>query len=60
MERWGIEFYKVLSFEDASNNYQFVTPAQAGVQYCWGSLDSCFRRNDILRGGLKLLSFEFV
>ena len=36
-----------------SNNYQFVTPAQAGVQRCQEVLDSCFRRNDIFRGYLK-------
>ncbi len=39
-----------------SNNSQFVTPVQAGVQLCREVMDSCFRRSDIFRGGLKLHS----
>ena len=35
-----------------SNNYQFVTPAYAGVQLFQRLVDSCFRRNDIFRGSL--------
>jgi len=35
-----------------SNNYQFVTPAKAVVQWCRELLDSGFRRNDIFRGNL--------
>ena len=36
-----------------SNNFQFVTPAKAGVQLCQELMDSCFRRNDIFRGSLN-------
>jgi len=36
----------------ASNNYEFFTPAQAGVQYYQDVMDSCLRRNDIFRGSL--------
>jgi hypothetical protein len=36
-----------------SNNSQFVTPAQAGVQLCQELMDSCLRRNDIFRGRLN-------
>ena len=40
-----------------SNNSQFVTPAQAGVQLCREVMDSCFRRNDIFRGSLKRMDW---
>jgi len=36
---------KTLNVKGTSNNYQFVTPVQAGVQWCQGVLDSCFRRD---------------
>jgi len=45
----------VLNLKGTSNNSKFVTPAQAGVQYYYALLDSCFRRNDIFRGSLKLI-----
>jgi hypothetical protein len=44
-------------FKGTSNNFQFVTPAQAGVQLCQELMDSCFRRNDIFRGSLNAASF---
>ena len=40
-----------------SNSYQFVTPAQAGVQCYQDILDSCFHRNDIFRGSLIICLF---
>jgi len=43
-----------LRIKGTSNNFQFVTPAQAGIQLCQDLMDSCFRRNDIFRGSLKL------
>ena len=49
----------VLYFEGTSNNFQFVTPAQAGVQLCQELMDSCFRRNDIFRGSLEFWIVEF-
>jgi len=51
----------ILNFKGTSNNFQFVTPAQAGVQLCQELMDSCFRRNDIFRGSLKfyILNFAF-
>ena len=42
------------NIKGTSNNSKFVTPAKAGVQLFRGLLDSCFRRNDIFRGCLKI------
>jgi len=43
-----------VNLKGTSNNSKFVTPAQAGVQYYYALLDSCFRRNDIFRGSLNV------
>jgi phosphoserine phosphatase len=52
---WGsrnIEEIGAILLKGTSNNYQFVAPAQAGVQGCQMLMDSCFRRNDIFRSSL--------
>jgi len=48
-----------MNIKGTSNNFQFVTPAQAGVQLCQELMDSCFRRNDIFRGSLKVQTPKF-
>jgi hypothetical protein len=40
----------LIKLKGTSNNYQSVTPAQAGVQQRQKLLDFCFCRNDIFRG----------
>ena len=48
-----------IKLKGTSNNFQFVTPAQAGVQLCQELMDSCFRRNDIFRDSLNF-SVNFI